>query len=552
MSNLNASVCFLSLCVEAVNTPKILVTKEIQFGASLSLMISSSSWKRSLLQRKQNAVPRDDATTTATVPKKSTKRTRSFPATAVAAVAVLYTTASTLSFGLVTLPRLSGSNEFLHYPRSLLLEVSGHEAATFSIDLQHQIGESVSLPLPWRARHDYKRNYNGLKISQLLLPFERRVRADDDFLTNAERLAVLKQQDPPLLTYQGESVNRFDDQDFATEPCIRSAWTYEIKPVCNLFHERVVLYQPDDIRYLGHGYYRDSYLFKESARCCVLKELRMKNLFDFDSEILSQIETEAVILERLSDDSTKITKMYGLCGGSVMVETATELSELIVPKRPNPFTDYAAYSMFTSHGRIPRDKLDQLQADDVHPMNNFAAAEKLDMAIAMAEGLAELHGFEGGVIVNDDVHPDQWLVNSKGEPVLNDMNNAHFLKWDRAKGEHCKYWIRFGGDYRAPEQYKGAYVDELADVWSFGAILFNLLTGLWSYYDYANEDQIQQSSIAGVKPYLDPRYQTRSFIEGRIVEIMNGCLQAKPSDRASIFEVVQHLRETKQINEQRK
>jgi hypothetical protein len=44
--------------------------------------------------------------------------------------------------------------------------------------------------------------------------------------------------------------------------------------------------------------------------------------------------------------------------------------------------------------------LDQLQKTDVHPMNNLTIDEKLDLAIVMAESIADIHGFEGGVIVH--------------------------------------------------------------------------------------------------------------------------------------------------------
>ena len=43
-----------------------------------------------------------------------------------------------------------------------------------------------------------------------------------------------------------------------------------------------------------------------------------------------------------------------------------------------------------------------------------------------------MHGFKDGAVVNDDVHPDQWLItnpdkNGQRRVILNDMNNAG--KW---------------------------------------------------------------------------------------------------------------------------
>jgi len=61
----------------------------------------------------------------------------------------------------------------------------------------------------------------------------------------------------------------------------------------------------------------------------------------------------------------------------------------------------------SDQGMIAQSKLDQLQETDVHPMNNLTLTAKLELAVAMAESLADIHGFSGGAIVHGDVHPDQ-------------------------------------------------------------------------------------------------------------------------------------------------
>jgi hypothetical protein len=58
----------------------------------------------------------------------------------------------------------------------------------------------------------------------------------------------------------------------------------------------------------------------------------------------------------------------------------------------------------------------------VHVFNNLTSVQKLDMALIMAESLAELHGFRGGVILHGDAHPVQWLRNARGQVKLNDFS----------------------------------------------------------------------------------------------------------------------------------
>ena len=42
-------------------------------------------------------------------------------------------------------------------------------------------------------------------------------------------------------------------------------------------------------------------------------------------------------------------------------------------------------------------------SEDLDIQNDYSVTEKLDIALEMAEGIAELHGFKDGVIVHDDV-----------------------------------------------------------------------------------------------------------------------------------------------------
>jgi hypothetical protein len=81
-------------------------------------------------------------------------------------------------------------------------------------------------------------------------------------------------------------------------------------------------------------------------------------------------------------------------------------------------------------------------------------------------------------------------------------------------------------------------------------MLFSLLTGLWPYYRQTDGDSIRKTTMKGIQPYLDPRYQNRSLIEERLVEIMNLCHQLDPAARVDMFTVVRHLRETLRMYKQ--
>ena len=77
--------------------------------------------------------------------------------------------------------------------------------------------------------------------------------------------------------------------------------------------------------------------------------------------------------------------------------------------------------------------------DDVRPQNDYTPIEKLEFGLAMAESLAVLHGYVGGLIVHDDVQLCQWLRTRDGRLVLGDFNRAQIMDWNEEKGEYCMY-----------------------------------------------------------------------------------------------------------------
>lgn len=218
-------------------------------------------------------------------------------------------------------------------------------------------------------------------------------------------------------------------------------------------------------------------------------------------------------------------------------------------------------------------------------MNNYTLDEKLDVAIqskllsdmgavrppshllsdfvsnkcafhsflceTVTEALAELHGFPLGAMTNDDIALDQSLMSADGRVILNDFNNVVAPDWNSDAQEHCQCYTSFGGTFKAPEEYDGACVDTWVDLWPAGNIIFTLLTGLKPHHNETDEEKIQELTRQG-PPYIDPRHRNRSLVERRMVEIMDRCHVLEPKDRVDIFEVIHHLRETKQMHLQEK
>jgi serine/threonine-protein kinase len=102
--------------------------------------------------------------------------------------------------------------------------------------------------------------------------------------------------------------------------------------------------------------------------------------------------------------------------------------------------------------------------------NKLSIPEVLDLAIQIGEGLGAAH--EAG-IVHRDVKPANVLVTSRGSVKLTDFGLA---KWSGASGL-TQTGVRVGtAHYMAPEQVEGKNVDHRADIFSFGAVLYELVT----------------------------------------------------------------------------
>lgn len=247
-------------------------------------------------------------------------------------------------------------------------------------------------------------------------------------------------------------------------------------------------------------------------------------------EIFEKTRLDALVMERLTS-SPRVALVHAHCGTSLVTEAFHgEVQKYVVPG--------------SGYVRKLGDEA------GVRPRNAFAVGEKLEMALSMAESLADLHGFEEGVMVHGDVQLCQWLKTKEGVMKLNDFNGAFLMRWDEEREEYCDYVKKYAhGNYRAPEEFAHTGLNEKLDVFSLGNNMYALLTGLWNFYEADDDFDNQQKRIfRGDLPFIDERYRTRSFGEGELVNVIEKCWIHDPNQRASIFDVVRMLRSAVEKN----
>jgi len=129
----------------------------------------------------------------------------------------------------------------------------------------------------------------------------------------------------------------------------------------------------------------------------------------------------------------------------------------------------------------------------------------------MVQALVEVHRMG---IIHRDIKPENILLRNDGAAVLGDFGVARRVY----KVRHCDQMEYIVGTpyFMSPEQALGEDEDERTDIYSMGAVFFNMLTGEKPYKGETLEDIVQQHLHAPV-PKLPARYRHLQFFLDRMM-----------------------------------
>ncbi|XP_078438214.1 serine/threonine-protein kinase PCRK1-like [Wolffia australiana] len=176
---------------------------------------------------------------------------------------------------------------------------------------------------------------------------------------------------------------------------------------------------------------------------------------------------------------------------------------------------------------------------------------RVKIVLDVAQGLRYLHEGLSFPVIFRDFKTANVLMDESMNPKLSDFGLAREGPSDGRS--HVSTAVMGTHGYAAPEYIETGHLTMKSDLWAFGVVLFEILTGRRALD--RNKPKDEQRLLEWVKKFppqsskfataMDPRLERRFPLAAarKMAELANACLAKNPRDRPTMGEVVEILKE---------
>jgi eukaryotic-like serine/threonine-protein kinase len=190
------------------------------------------------------------------------------------------------------------------------------------------------------------------------------------------------------------------------------------------------------------------------------------------------------------------------------------------------------------------------------PRRGLNLSEALRYAVQIADALARAHG---SGIIHRDLKPGNIIVTPEGRVKLLDFGLAKLVQRDdnvsadvtRTTGDLTAEGMVVGTTrYMSPEQARGKPVDARTDIFSFGAVLYEMIAGRHAFHG----DSVLEIATAVVRDTPKPLSEVTPDVPRDLERIVTRCLRKDPDRRfqtaADLKVALEELREESESGSQ--
>ena len=190
----------------------------------------------------------------------------------------------------------------------------------------------------------------------------------------------------------------------------------------------------------------------------------------------------------------------------------------------------ALYDIGSEHGVsfIVTELLDGRTLRELLAEERPATARVIDLAAQIADGLAAAHGRN---LVHRDIKPENIFVTTDGHAKILDFGLAKVVEPSGevpTRAATAPHTVLGTAGYMAPEQVRGQPLDHRADIFAFGSVLYEMLTGRRAFTGDSVPDTM--SAILREAPATIVSTADRP-LPPSLLRIVDRCLEKAPAAR---------------------